>query len=61
MFMIKTYDYWTYAVGVFVAWAVVLLITWQSLSAGKSHTVLIFGSGFLLGVLAASLARKVYR
>jgi hypothetical protein len=59
--MIKKYPYWIYVVGVFIAWAIVLLLTWRLISASRFHNVLIFGSGFLLGVLAASLARKVYR
>lgn len=50
-----------YVVGVFIAWAIVLLVTRNFLSSNRYHNVLIFGSGFLLGVLAASLARKVYR
>jgi hypothetical protein len=59
--MVKRYPYWIYVVGVFVAWAVVLLITWRLISAARFHNVLIFCSGFLLGVLAASLARKVFK
>jgi hypothetical protein len=59
--MIKKYPYWIYVVGVFVAWAIVLLLTWRLISASRFHNVLIFASGFLLGVLAASLARKVYK
>jgi hypothetical protein len=50
-----------YVVGVFIAWVIVLLITSQTLSVNRFHKVLIFCSGFLLGVLAASLARKVYK
>lgn len=61
MFMVKRYPYWVYVVGVFVAWAVVLLIVRNFISSSRFHNVLIFGSGFLLGVLAASLARKVYK
>jgi len=59
--MIKRYPYWIYVVGVFIAWAIVLLIAWRSISAARFHGVLIFGCGFLVGVLAASLARKVYK
>lgn len=59
--MIKRYPYWVYVVGVFVVWTMVFLITWRSLSTSRFHGVLIFGCGFLLGVLAASLARKIYR
>jgi hypothetical protein len=59
--MIKKYPYWIYVVGVFVAWAIVLLLTWRLISASRFHNVLIFCSGFLLGVLAASLARKVFK
>jgi len=59
--MIKKYPYWTYVVGVFAVWAMVLLVSWQLMSAGKFHNVLIFGSGFLVGVVAASIARKVYK
>ena len=59
--MTKRYPYWIYVVGVFVAWAVVLLLAWRLISHNRFHNVLIFGCGFLLGVLAASLARKVYK
>jgi len=61
MVMIKKYPYWMYVVGVFIAWAIVLLLVWRLAGANRFHSVLIFGSGFLLGVLAASLARKVYK
>lgn len=59
--MIKKYPYWYYVVGVFVAWAIVLVITSQTLNTSKFHDVAIFGSGFLAGVLGASVARKVYK
>lgn len=57
----KKYPYWVYVVGVFVAWAIVLLVVRNFISSSRFHGVLIFGCGFLIGVLAASLARKVYR
>jgi hypothetical protein len=59
--MIKKYPYWIYVVSVFVAWAIVLLVVRNFISNSRFHNVLIFASGFLLGVLAASLARKVYK
>lgn len=59
--MIKRFPYWVYVVGVFVAWTIIFLVTWKSISPSRFHGVLIFGSGFLVGVLAASLARKVYK
>jgi hypothetical protein len=59
--MIKRYPYWVYVVGVFVTWAIVLLVVRQFISSSRFHNVLIFGCGFLVGVLAASLARKVYK
>ena len=61
MFMLKKYPYWIYVVGVFVAWAIVLLLTRNFISSSRFHNVLIFCSGFLIGVLAASLARKVFK
>ena len=61
MNMIKKYPYWIYVVGVFVVWGIVLLLARKFMSANRFQNVLIFGSGFLLGVLAASLARKVYK
>lgn len=61
MVMIKRYPYKVYVVGVFVAWAIVLLVAWRTLSAGRFHSVLIFACGFLLGVIGASIARKVYK
>jgi len=59
--MIKKYPYWIYVVGVFVAWAIVLLIARNFISSSRFHNLLIFACGFLLGVLGASLARKVYK
>jgi len=59
--MIKKYPYWYYVVGVFVVWAIVLLITWQFLTAHRFHDVLIFSCGWLLGLLFASLARKFFK
>jgi len=59
--MIKKYPYWIYVVGVFVTWAIVLLVVRNFISSSRFHNVLIFGCGFLVGVLAASLARKVYK
>ncbi len=61
MIMNKRYPYRVYVIGVFVAWAIVLLVAWRLISADGFHNVLVFGCGFLIGVLAASLARKVYR
>lgn len=59
--MTKRYPYSVYVVGVFIAWAIVLLVALELLSTNKFHNILIFGSGFMLGVLGASLARKVYK
>jgi len=57
----KKYPYWIYVVGVLVVWAFVLLIAHAYISSGRFHGLLIFASGFLLGVLGASLARKIYK
>jgi len=59
--MIKKYPYWVYVVGVFVAWAIVLLVARNFITSSRFHGLLIFACGFLLGVLGASLARKVYK
>lgn len=59
--MTKKYPYWVYVVGVFVAWAIVLLVGQHYISSHRFHNLLIFACGFLLGVLGASLARKVYK
>lgn len=58
--MAKKYPYWMYVAGVFIAWAIVLLLAWQLISASRFHGVFIFGCGFMLGVLGASLARKFF-
>ena len=57
----KRFPYWVYVVGVFVAWALVLLIASRYLSTSRFHNLFIFGCGFLVGVLGASIARKVYK
>jgi hypothetical protein len=59
--MIKKFPYWVYVVGVFVAWTIVLLVAQKFLSSSRFHGLFIFGCGFLVGVLGASLARKVYK
>jgi hypothetical protein len=59
--MTKRYPYWIYIVGVFVAWAIVLLVVKNFISPSRFHNVLIFGSGFVLGVLTASLARNFFK
>jgi hypothetical protein len=59
--MVKKYPYWRYVVGVFVVWAIVLLVVHNFITSTRFHNVLIFACGFLLGVLSASLARKVYK
>jgi hypothetical protein len=59
--MIKKYPYWHYVVGVFVVWAIVLLVAHHFLTNSRFDGLLVFGCGFLLGVLGASLARRVYR
>lgn len=59
--VIKKYPYWYYVIGVFVVWAIVLLITWQSLSTNRFHDVLIFSCGWLIGLLLATLARKFFK
>jgi hypothetical protein len=61
MVMIKRYPYWVYVVGVFVAWTIVLLVARNFISSSRFHNLVIFACGFLLGVLGASLARKVYK
>jgi len=61
MLMAKKYPYWVYVVGVIVAWAIVLPIAWWLISPSRFHNVVIFGSGFILGVLGASLARQIYK
>ncbi len=47
--------------GVFVAWAIVILIAHHYISTSRFHNLLVFGCGFLLGVIGASIARKVYK
>jgi hypothetical protein len=59
--MYKKYPYWVYVLGVFVAWSIVLLVASQFLSSHRFHDLVIFACGFLLGVLGASLARKIYK
>jgi hypothetical protein len=57
----KKYPYWVYVVGVFVVWAVVLLIAWQSISTIRFHNLLVFSCGWLVGLLFACLARKFFK
>ena len=59
--MAKKYPYWIYVVGVIIAWAIVLLVAYSFISTNRFHGLLIFSSGFILGVLGASLARKVFK
>lgn len=57
----KKLPYWYWVVGASVAWAIVLLITWQRISPDRFHKVLIFFAGWAFGVLGASIARKLYK
>jgi len=57
----KKYPYWIYVFGVFVAWAIVLLIARHNISSNRFHNLVIFACGFIIGVLGASIARKVYK
>jgi len=59
--MVKKFSYTQYVLGVFIVWVIVLTVSSKLMSTDKFHGVLIFGTGFLLGVLAASIARKVYK
>lgn len=59
--MSKKYDWWIYVVGVFAAWVIVLLIVHSFISTSRFHGALIFGCGFMLGVLGATLARKFFK
>jgi len=59
--MIKKYPYWVYVIGVFAVWTIILLVTRYFISSTRFHNLFIFASGFLLGVLGASLARKIYK
>lgn len=56
----KQRPYWWWVAGAGVAWAIVLLVTWRTISPNRFHNVLIFFSGWVVGVLGASIARKVY-
>ncbi len=59
--MDKKYPYKVYVIGVFVVWAIVLLMSWQLISTNRFHNVLIFSCGWLIGLLFASLARKFFK
>lgn len=61
MAIYKKFPYWVWVVGASVAWAIVLLVTWQRISPARFHNVLIFFGGYVFGALAASIARKVYK
>jgi len=60
MYKVKKYPWHIYVIGVFVAWVIALLIAWNLISTTRFDHVVIFCSGFILGVLAASLARKFF-
>lgn len=49
-----------YTAGVFAVWAIVLLLAHILISASRFHNVLIFGCGWLVGLLFASLARNFF-
>jgi hypothetical protein len=52
--------YTGYSIGVAIAWAVRLLLTWKFASADRRHkTVLVF-LGFAIGWTSATIARYVY-
>lgn len=52
--------YWFYSLGLLVAWAVVLLLTFLLRGAPVAQRVLLVFGGFCIGWVSTTIARYVY-
>ena len=53
--------YWVYSVSVFVLWGIVFLVHWLVGSPPHPKTLGLVFSGYFIGWLGATIARKVYK
>jgi len=59
--MNKKYPYCYYVIGVIVAWTLVLIIVHAFISKERFQNAVIFGSGFILGVIVAGIAKRFFK
>ncbi len=58
--MLRFRNYWTYSVGLAIAWAVVLILARTIGSSERAQTTLLVFYGFCIGWVSTTIARYVY-
>lgn len=58
--MLRFRNYWTYSIGLAIAWAVVLLLTRAIRGSEGAQTTLLVFFGFCIGWVSTTIARYVY-
>jgi hypothetical protein len=58
--MAKCRNYWTYSVGCFVVWAVVLVLTGNKGNHLTRHNILLVFGGWTVAWISTTIARFVY-
>jgi hypothetical protein len=58
--MSRLRNYWTYSVGLAVAWAVVFVLVSMTRGSDAAHAVLPVFLGFCIGWVSTTIARYVY-
>ena len=58
--MLRTRNYWTYSVGLAIAWAIVLLLARIIRGSEGMQTFLLVFGGFCIGWVSTTIARYVY-
>jgi hypothetical protein len=53
-------NYWAYSIGLAIAWAIVLALTWVIRGADGIGTVLLVFLGFCIGWASTTIARYIY-
>ena len=53
-------NYWTYSIGLAVAWAIALILTFAIRGSQGGYTTLLVFSGFCIGWVSTTIARYIY-
>lgn len=53
-------NYWTYSIGLAVAWAIVLTLTFTLRGSQIGHITLLVFAGFCIGWVSTTIARYIY-
>jgi len=58
--MFRSRNYWTYSVGLAIAWAIALLLVRMIRGSDGEQTTLLVFYGFCIGWVSTTIARYVY-